>query len=60
LEEHLSLLTRSSEMARSLGTAGRRAFEQNWSESTVMQRYFELIHSIAEGGRLPAKSGAAL
>jgi glycosyltransferase involved in cell wall biosynthesis len=47
LEDHVSLLTRNGEYARRLGSAGRAAFELNWSESAVMERYFDVIHSIS-------------
>ena len=47
LKSAMSQLAADDQLRNKLGNAGRRAFENNWSESVVLDRYFELIGQIA-------------
>lgn len=48
LSDALSRLWKDPKLRQKLGEAGQRALESQWSERVVLEKYFELIHRIAE------------
>ena len=47
LKRAMNRLASDDRFRNQLGDAGRRAFQHNWSETVVLERYFELIEQIA-------------
>jgi glycosyltransferase involved in cell wall biosynthesis len=47
LEQALARLASDPSLRESLGRAGRKAFQEQWSEPPVLARYFELIRRLA-------------
>ncbi len=52
LGNSLSLLATDDDLRTRLGKAGREAFENSWCEEVVLNRYFDLIQSIASRRQL--------
>ncbi len=47
LRSCMDRLTSDDELRNTLGRAGRRAFQETWSEPVVLRRYFDLIDRIS-------------
>ena len=48
LRSGLGRLGNDAALRERLGTAGREALRATWTESVVLERYFEMIHRVAE------------
>lgn len=58
LEDALARLASDRPLREKLGSAGRRAFLERWTESVVIEGYFAMIRRVAEEKRAaPARRG---